>query len=173
MLSVGRLDVVQAALLPAAERKERFNVVVIGTGLSGMSAALEAQNLGKKVAALDKMPAEQSGGNSRFAAGMIVTPMENSPKAREDYYDDFMKKSMGNGNALLYKVLAAQSLEDVEWLKGQGAELTPPANIPGFRMKGVIFAPGLYKGMPKGLENLKLNIEKKGERSFTRPRPNN
>jgi flavocytochrome c len=166
ILSVGRLDVVQAALLPASDRKERFNVVVIGTGLAGLSAALEAQNAGKKVAALDKMPAEQGSGNSRFAADMLVTPMENSPKAMEDYFEDFMKKSMGNGNAQLYKVLAAQSLEGVEWLKGQGIELTPPANIPGFRMKGVIFAPGLYKGMPKGLEALKQNLEKKGGKIF-------
>ena len=67
ILSVGRLDVVQAALLPAAERKERFGVLVIGTGLAGISAALEAQSAGKKVAALDKMPLEDSSGNSRFA----------------------------------------------------------------------------------------------------------
>ena len=166
ILSVGRLDVVQAALLPAAERKERFGVLVIGTGLAGISAALEAQSAGKKVAALDKMPLEDSSGNSRFAAGMIVMPQDNTPKSREDYYDDFMKKSMGNGNSLIYKVLAAQSADGVDWLKGQGVELIPPYNVPGFRMKGVVFAPGLYKGMPLGLDTLKQNFEKKGGKIF-------
>jgi threonine dehydrogenase-like Zn-dependent dehydrogenase len=150
ILSVGQLDMVQAALLPTAKRKEKFNVVVIGTGLSGMAAALEAQSAGAKVAVLDKMTAEYSSGNSRLSAGMIVFPVDSSPKAMENFYEDFMKKSMGNGNAVLYKVLAAQSLEDVEWLKSQGIELTPPYNVPGFRLKAVVFAPGLYKGMPKG-----------------------
>jgi flavocytochrome c len=166
MLSVGRLDMVQAALLPASERKERFNVVVIGTGLAGLAAAVEAQSAGLKVAALDKMPAETSSGNSRFSAGMIAIPSDNSSKAQEEYYEDFMKKSMGNGNALLYKVLAAQGLEGVAWLRSQGIELTQPYNVPGFRMKAVVFSPGLYKGMPKALEILKQNLEKKGGKIF-------
>jgi flavocytochrome c len=166
VLTVGRLDMVQAALLPAAKRKEKFHVVVIGTGLSGMAAALEAQSAGAKVAVLDKMPAEFSSGNSRLSAGMIVFPMDGSPKAMENFYEDFMKKSMGNGNAVLYKVLAAQSLEGVEWLKGQRVELTPPVNVPGFHLKAVVFAPGLYKGMPKGLETLKQNLEKKGGKIY-------
>lgn len=166
VLTVGRLDVVQAALLPAAKRKEQFNVVVIGTGLTGLAAAVEAQSAGVKVAALDKMPPENSSGNSRFSAGMIAIPSDNSPKAQEDYFEDFMKKSMGNGNALLYKVLAAQGLDGVDWLRSQGVELTPPVNIPGFRMKAVVFSPGYYKGMPKGLETLKQNLEKKGGKIF-------
>lgn len=166
VLSVGRMDVVQAALLPAGKRKEMFNVVVIGTGLSGMSAALEAQGAGAKVAVLDKMAAETSSGNSRFSAGMIAIPADSSPKAMENFFEDFMKKSMSNGNATLYKVLAAQGLEGVEWLKSQGIELTPPYNVPGFRLKAVVFAPGLYKGMPKALETLKQNLEKKGGKIY-------
>lgn len=166
VLTIGQWDMVQAALLPTAKRKEKFNVVVIGTGLSGLAAALEAQNAGAKVAVLDKMAEEYSSGNSRFSAGMIAIPSDNSPKAQEDYYEDFMKKSMGNGNSVLYKVLAAQSLEGVEWLKGQGLELTPPVNVPGFRLKAVVFAPGLYKGMPRALETLKQNLEKKGGKIF-------
>jgi tricarballylate dehydrogenase len=166
VLSVGGLHTVQAALLPAAKRKEHFNVVVIGTGLSGMAAALEAQSFGVKVAVLDKMPVENSSGNSRFSAGMIAIPSDNTPKAREEYFEDFMKKSMGNGNALLYKVLAAQGLEGVDWLRAQGIELTPPVNVPGFHMKAVVFSPGLYKGMPKALGILKQNLEKKGGKIF-------
>ena len=162
VLSVGRLDLVQAAILPAAERKEKYGVVVIGTGLAGLAAAVEAQSNGAKVVVLDKMPLETSGGNSRLSAGMIAIPSDNTPKAMEDYYDDFMKKSMGNGNSVLYKVLAAQALDGVEWLKSLGIQLTPPMNVSGFRMKAVVFAPGLYKGMPKGLETLKENLEKKG-----------
>ncbi len=166
VLSINGLPTAQAALLPAAKKKEHFNVVVIGTGLSGMAAALEAQSFGAKVAVLDKMPAEKSSGNSRLSAGMIVIPSDNTPKAQEEYFEDFMKKSQGNGNALLYKVLAAQSQGGVDWLRGQGTELSAPYNVPGFRMKGVIFSPGLYKGMPKALETLKQNLEKKGGKIF-------
>ena len=97
---------------------------------------------------------------------MIVFPSDSSRKAQDEYFEDFMKKSMGYGNAVLTRVLAAQSLEGVEWLKGQGIDFTPPYAVPGYRMKAVVFAPGLYKGLPKGLETLRKNLEKKGGKIF-------
>ena len=35
LLTLGKIDMAQAALLPKAKRSEKFNVIVIGTGLSG------------------------------------------------------------------------------------------------------------------------------------------
>jgi flavocytochrome c len=164
--SLGGLSVVEAALLPKSKRNERYDVVVIGTGLSGLVAAVEAANDGARVAVLEKMPQDRGGGNSRLAGGMIVFPSDDSRKARDEYFEDFMKKSMGYGNPVLTRVLAAQSLEGVGWLKNQGIDLTPPYAVPGYRMKAVVFAPGLYKGLPKGLEVLRNNLAKKGGKIF-------
>ena len=161
-LTLGKIDMAQAALLPKAKRSEKFNVVVIGTGLSGMVAAVAAQNAGAKVAVLEKMGEKEVGGNSKLAGGLIAIPRDDSPGARDEYFEDFMKKSSGKGNAVLSKVLAYQSLDAVEWLKAQGAELTAPVTVAGYRVKCVVFKPGAYKGMPKGLEALRLNLTKKG-----------
>ena len=44
--SLGGISIVEAALLPKSKRSERYDVVVIGTGLSGLVAAVEAANDG-------------------------------------------------------------------------------------------------------------------------------
>ena len=162
LLTLGNLDMAQAALLPAAKRSEKTGVVVIGTGLAGMSAALAAANAGAKVIVLDKVPQDEVGGNSRLAGGFIAVPRDTSKEAREEYYEDFMKKSSGKGNSLLTWVLAYQSHDSVEWLKAQGADLTPPMTIAGYRVKNVLFKPSAYRGMPKGLETLRSTLIKKG-----------
>ncbi|HPO35688.1 MAG TPA: FAD-dependent oxidoreductase [Syntrophales bacterium] len=164
--TLGKLDLAEAALLPPAKRKEKYDVVVIGTGLSGMSAAVAAQEKGAQVAILEKLPTGQDGGNSRLAGGFIAITRDKSPEAKEEYIKDFMKKSMEKGNLALTKILADQSLEAVEWLKVFGVELTDPMTVAGYNVKNVIFKPGPYQGMPKGLATLKSVFIKKGGKIF-------
>ena len=172
LLTLGKIDLAQAALLPKAKRSEKFNVVVIGTGLTGMAAALAAQNAGAKVAVLEKVSEKEVGGNSRLAGGLIAVTRDGSQAAKDEYYEDFMKKSSGKGNAALSRVLANQSLDAVNWLKEQGAELTDPMTVAGYRVKSVVFKPGAYKGMPKGLETLRGKLTKKAAKSSMKPKPN-
>lgn len=162
LLTIGNFDIADAALLPKPKRSEKFNVVVIGTGLSGMCAAVAAANEGAKVAVLEKAPAIQVGGNSKLAGGLIAVPSDNSKAKKDEYFEDFMKKSAGKGNAALSRILADQSFEAVEWLKSLGAEVTDPVTVAGYRVKSVVFKPGAYKGMPKGLETLRAALAKKG-----------
>ncbi len=161
-LALGKIDMADAALLPKAAKSESYNVVVIGTGMAGMAAAVSAANSGAKVAVLEKMGEDVVGGNSKLAGGLIAIPRENSQAAKDEYYEDFMKKSSGKGNKVLSRVLADQTLDAVEWLAAQGADLTPPVTVAGYRVKCVIFKPSAYKGMPKGLEALRNTLAKKG-----------
>jgi len=160
LLTIGNFDIASAALLPKPKRSEKFDVVVIGTGLSGMCAAVAAANAGARVAVLEKVA--EPGGNSKLAGGLIAIPGENTKAKKDEYFEDFMKKSSGKGNAVLSRVLAEQSFDGVEWLKKQGAELTEPVTVAGYRVKSVIFKPSAYKGMPKGLEALRNVLGKKG-----------
>ncbi|MCX7634142.1 MAG: FAD-dependent oxidoreductase [Syntrophales bacterium] len=164
--ALGKIDLAQAALLPKAKRSEKFDVVVIGTGLAGMAAAVAAGNAGASVAVLEKLAANEAGGNSKLAGGLIAIPRDGSKAAKDEYYEDFMKKSGGKGNAVLTRILADQSLDAVNWLKEQGAELTDPITVAGYRVKSVVFKPGAYKGMPKGLETLRNHLTKKGGQLF-------
>ena len=160
--TLGGFEVAQASLLPKPSATEKHDVVVIGTGLSGMVAALSAKSQGADVIILEKVSQLQMGGDSSVAGGMIAVPNEDTQKGRDEYFEDFMKKGMGKANPEFTKVLAEQSLDVVAWLKGQGADILPPIGIPGTREKGFVFAPGLYQGMPKNLAKMAEVFKSKG-----------
>src|SRR5882672_6721612 len=48
-----------------------FDVVVVGKGNAALCAALSARDQGVSVAMLEAAPVEESGGNSRFAGGVM------------------------------------------------------------------------------------------------------
>lgn len=162
MIALGQVNVAESAQLPKAARKEKCDVVVIGTGLAALSAALEATNQGAKVMILEKVGRDKSGGNSRLSAGIIATPSDNTKEAKDGYYEDFIKKSMGKGDPELTRLLADQVLDGVDWLKAQGMEFTPSVPVAGLRGKWVVTAPGLFKGMPKAIDKLLQVLEMRG-----------
>ncbi len=47
------------------------DVVVIGAGLAGLSAAREARDAGASVLVLERAPVDERGGNSRFSNGAM------------------------------------------------------------------------------------------------------
>ena len=49
--------------------KNQFDVIVIGAGNAGLTAALAAHENGAKVLLLDKCPKGTRGGNTRFSGG--------------------------------------------------------------------------------------------------------
>lgn len=152
----------ESSQLPKGISQEKHDVVVIGTGLAGLATAIEASESGAKVLVLEKVSRDKSGGNSRLSAGIIATPSENTKEAKDGYYEDFMKKSMGKGDPELTRLLADQVLGGVDWLRAQGMEFTPPISVTGLRGKWVVAAPGIFKGMPKAIEKLLEVSEKRG-----------
>ena len=162
MITLGGFNLAESAQLPKGIPKEKLDVLVLGTGLAGLSAALEASSNGAKVLILEKTSEDKTGGSSKLSAGMIAIPNDNTKQAKDDYYEDFMKKSMGKADPELTRILADQSLDGVDWLKAQGIEFMPPMKIGGFRVNGMVAAPGLYKGMPKALEKIWGVLNKQG-----------
>ena len=161
-VALGQSGLAESSQLPKGISKEKHDVVVIGAGLAALSAALEATSQGAKVIVLEKVSRDKSGGNSRLCAGVIATPSENTKEAKDGYYEDFIKKSMGKADPELTRLLADQVLDGVDWLKAQGMEFTPPIPVPGIRGKWVVAAPGLFKGMPKALEKICGVLNKQG-----------
>jgi len=161
-IALGQTSRAALAHLPKGVSQEKHDVVVIGTGLAGLSAAMEARMNGADVIILEKVSMSHSGGDSKLAAGMIAMPNDNTKQAKDDYYEDFMKKSTGKADPDLTRVLADQVFDGVDWLKTQGIEFLPPIPTPGFRVKGIVAAPSLFKGMPKALERLREVFEKQG-----------
>ena len=123
-LSAGAL-----ALAPAVEAKtaknaetavEKFDAVVIGAGVTGLTAALAAAQAGGRVALLEKMASPA--GNSLYAAGAICAINTRFQKAEglTDSVDallrDMAKVSSGRGDPALSRIYAESIGESVNWV---------------------------------------------------------
>ncbi len=162
VIALGPASVATAAQWPKGIKTEKHGVVVVGAGFSALSAAVQAKLNGADVLVLEKTKEDVAGGNSRICGGMICVPLEDTKQAKDNYFEDFMKKSMGNGDPDLTRLLAENTQDGVDWLKSQGVEFLPPAGVVGYRAKAWVPAPGLYRGMPKVLDKLREVLLKKG-----------
>ena len=100
---------------------ENFDVIVVGGGGAGLSAAISASNLGAKVVLLEKMAAV--GGNTLISMGGINIPGNDAQisKKIEDnpelYFNDALTGGDGENNKELFKILSENALNTYNWLK--------------------------------------------------------
>lgn len=141
---------------------EASDVVVVGAGLAGLSAALEAIASGASVAVLEKNEAAGTGGSSRAAGGLFAIPDGTDPDGRANYIEDFMKKSGGRANAETLALMADHVAEDIDWLRAKGVNFTVPQAFPPYRVHGLYAHPGQFQGMQKLIERLTQEALKRG-----------
>ncbi|MDR0842391.1 MAG: flavocytochrome c, partial [Acidobacteriota bacterium] len=108
---------------------ESHDVVVVGTGFAGLSAAIEARIAGAKVLVIDKMPVY--GGNSIVNGGDFAAPgnsfqkeagIEDSP---ELMLKDMLKAGLDLNHPKLARIIAEHANESLEWARNFiGAEFT-------------------------------------------------
>ncbi len=113
--------------MPGATARYRFDVVVVGGGIAGLSAAVHARELGASVVLLEKAPVTGRGGNTRFADAQMRFPHEADEYGVRDYtvdamYADLMRISRGRANPDLIRTLCENARAGAEWLTGLGLE---------------------------------------------------
>ncbi len=100
------------------------DVLVVGSGAAGLSAALEAADAGCKVILLEKEAFV--GGDTLRSGGFYNAP---DPKIQElihvtdspeFFYQQLEESANGKGDPALRKILAYNSVDTLEWLKKQG-----------------------------------------------------
>lgn len=97
---------------------EEFDVVVIGGGMAGLSAALEASLAGANTVVFEKM--KISGGNSRISDGGLSAPNNFLQKkhgvedSEELFIDDMLRAGLGLNHPRLVHVLAEQGAEAID-----------------------------------------------------------
>ena len=123
--------------VPKAERgteqfEESYDVVVVGAGLAGVTAAVAAQEKGASVLLLEKLP--YYGGISQTSAGAFKYPSVVDDDGVSQYYKYLMQKSVGlmqedesknNGypDVTAVQILVDQALPTVEWYESLGVGL--------------------------------------------------
>lgn len=152
----------RAAVLPEPANRDEFDVVVIGSGIAGCAAALEAASAGARVAVIEKASERLAGGNSLLAGGIFAMPRADTDTARKELVEDFIRKALGRGNHEVYALIAANARGDVAWLKTMGIEFLPEGEMPPYRIATATAAPGPYMGMPRTLKTLRDRIAEMG-----------
>ena len=119
----------------------QYDVIVVGSGNAGMSAAHAARQSGATVAVIDAAPEAELGGNTWHTAGAFrfvhdgldeLRPLiertsdhrlestEVPPYPGESYLCDLARMSQGLGNTSLQRTLVRESRAAVDWLAEMG-----------------------------------------------------
>ena len=124
---------------------QQYDVVVVGKGNAALCAALSARDQGGSVAMLEAASEDESGGNSRFAGGVMrfaygsvddlkrVTELTDEEIAnsdfgtntREEFLDDLYRLTSYRTDPDLSDLLVSRSLDTMAWLRSKGVRFVP------------------------------------------------
>src|ERR671927_1867775 len=100
---------------------EVFDVLVVGSGASGLAAAVSAHRAGVRVALAAKGSLQSC--NSAKAQGGIQAAFgeDDSP---EQHADDVWRSSHETANRELVEILTSEAPSAIHWLEEQGVQFT-------------------------------------------------
>lgn len=155
----------------AEKGKEELDtdVVIIGAGGAGMTAAINTAQAGKDVILLEKMP--YAGGNTTKATGGMNAAETHyqAEQGIDDSVEQFVEDTMEGGHNIndkdLVTTLAENSAEAIDWLDSIGAPL-PKVSFSGGATNARIHAPedgsgvGAYlvTSLLKKIDDLDINV---------------
>lgn len=115
---------------PAATKfDEIFDVIVVGSGFAGMSAAVQAAESGAKVLVIDKMPV--FGGNSTINGGAMAvagSPLQAKAGVKDSVslmVQDMLKSGRGMNDVEMLKLVCDGTSESAQWLAQYGTVWKP------------------------------------------------
>ena len=100
---------------------EKTDVIVIGSGLAGLAAAIEAAQTGAGVIVIEKM--KVIGGNTRISDGGLAAPGNYLQKehgvadSAELFFEDMLRAGLGLNHPHLVRIVAEQAAETIEWTR--------------------------------------------------------
>ncbi|MDR1606232.1 MAG: flavocytochrome c [Streptococcaceae bacterium] len=117
----------KSAYTPTSEMKSSYDVVIIGAGGAGMTAAIEAKDAGMNPVILEKMPV--AGGNtSKSSAGMnasetTVEHAQGVADSNQQFFDETLKGGGGTNDQALLRYFVDHSASAIDWLATNGIVL--------------------------------------------------
>src|SRR3546814_20192641 len=111
--------------VPGQDLRTAFDVLVIGGGNAGLSAAIMAVEAGRSVCILEGAPRFYRGGNSRHTRNLRA--MHDAPTSvlseaydEEEYYQDLLRVTKGKTTERLARLAIRGSQDSVAWLEARG-----------------------------------------------------
>lgn len=109
---------------------DKYDVIVVGGGQAGLTAAICAAELGASVCILEAAPISHRGGNSRHTRNlraMHVAPTEVQTDAylEDEYWDDLDRVTKGLTDENLARLTIRESAASTIWLQSQGVHFQP------------------------------------------------
>lgn len=155
LLALGLLPLSSFAQSKDEAQKEevlpkKVDVIVIGSGAAGMSAAIAAKDKGARTVVLEKMPI--IGGNTLISSGVVNAPDEKNQKLQgiEDSNEWFYKQTLAAGHdkadPVLVKVLTDRSYQTIQWLESIGVKFKKGV----FQVYGGLWPRGHYPSVSHG-----------------------
>lgn len=123
-----------------------WDIIVVGAGNAAFCAAIAAAETGARVLMLERAPADESGGNSRFTAGGMrivydgladlkklmpdltqeeIDSTDFGSYGAEQFFDDMFRVTRYRTQPELCEQLVTRSLETALWMQSKGVRFVP------------------------------------------------
>ncbi|KAI7254636.1 hypothetical protein KC345_g11238, partial [Hortaea werneckii] len=117
----------EASYTPYDQLKDKYDIIIVGAGGAGMSAALEAKANGMNPVILEKMPV--AGGNTtKSSSGMNASQTKfQKEQGIEDsndlFYEETLKGGHDTNNKEMLRFFVDNSASAIDWLDSIGIRL--------------------------------------------------
>jgi tricarballylate dehydrogenase len=135
---------------------DEYDVIVVGGGNAALCAALSAKETTKRVLLLERAPEDESGGNSRFTAGLLrivyngpddlaqLIDLSKEERERTDFgtytadqfLDDMARVTEYRCDPDLTEILVKQSFPTALWMRKKGVRFTAAWGRQAFKIEG-------------------------------------
>jgi tricarballylate dehydrogenase len=134
-----------------------YDVIVVGAGNAALCAALAAREHCEKVLVLERAPEEESGGNSRYTAGLlrivyngaedmkrliadlspeVLAQTDFGTYTEEQFLDDMARVTEYRCDPDLTELLVKRSLDTALWMRAKGVRFTAAWGRQAFKVEG-------------------------------------
>ncbi|MBE9914406.1 flavocytochrome c [Paenibacillus donghaensis] len=117
----------QTSYTPLDQLKDKYDIIIVGAGGAGMSAALEAKEKGMNPVIFEKMPV--AGGNTtKASSGMNASQTKFQKEqgiqdSNDLFYEETLKGGHGTNNKDMLRFFVDNSASAIDWLDSIGIRL--------------------------------------------------